>query len=74
LEIAPKMPWLFRNGLFILLSKNVAISNQIFESVSAGKMMNYRKVWCCKLDTPIASQNRSINEFLDCRIKDINCF
>ena len=72
LEVAAKTPWLLRNGMLILLSENQAISNKVFEAASVGRMEGYRKVWCCKLSTKIASHNRSINEFLNCHIRDIN--
>lgn len=72
LEVAKKVPWLLRNGMMILLSENLAVSNKVFEAASSGSMDHYRKVWCCKLSTRIASHNRSINEFLNCRIRDIN--
>lgn len=72
LEVAKKAPWLLRNGMLILLSDDSVISNKVFEVASFGNMEPYRKVWCCKLNTKIKSQNRSINEFLNCRIRNIN--
>ncbi len=72
LEVASKSPWLLRNGMLILLSKDNSISNKVFETASTGLLENYRKIWCCKLNTIITSQNRSINEFLNCRIRDID--
>ena len=72
LEVAKKVPWLLRNGMLILLSDDTAITNKVFEAASFGDLESYRKVWCCKLSTRIASHNRSINEFLNCRIRDLN--
>lgn len=72
LEVATKTPWLLRNGMFILLSKDKAISNKVFEAAYTGEMENYRKVWCCSLNTWISSQNRTINEFLNCHIKELD--
>lgn len=72
LEVANKIPLLLRNGMLILLSDNLSISNKVFDVAFSGNMEQYRKVWCCKLNTRIASHNRSINEFLNCRIRDIN--
>ncbi len=72
LEVAAKVPWLLKNGMLILLSDDQIISNKVFEAASTGKMQEYRKVWCCKLSTKIASHNRSINEFLNCRTRGIN--
>lgn len=72
LEVANKSSWLLRNGMLILLSDDSISSNKVFEAAYTGLMEEYRKVWCCKLSTRISSQNRSINEFLNCRIRDIN--
>lgn len=72
LEVAKKASWLLRNGMLILLSDDPVISNKVFEAATSGNMESYRKVWCCKLSTKITSHNRSINEFLNCRIRDIN--
>ncbi len=72
LEVSAKVPWLLRNGMLILLSDDNSMSNMIFEAASNHKLKGYRKVWCCKLNTMISSQNRTINEFLNCHIRDIN--
>lgn len=72
IEVSSKTPWLLRNGMLILLSKDNGISNKIFEAAYYGNLESYRKVWCGKLNTKIRSQNRTINEFLNCRIRDIN--
>lgn len=72
LEVAAKIPWLLKNGMLILLSEDQAISNRVFEAASAGRLEEYKKVWCCKLNTRIESHNRSINEFLNCHIRYIN--
>ena len=72
LEVASKSPWLLRNGMFILLSKDSSVSNKVFEAAYTGKMERFRKVWCCRLNTRITSQNRTINEFLNCRIRELD--
>ena len=72
LEVSLKTPWLLRKGMLILLSKDNGISNKVFEAAYYGKLEKYRKVWCGKLNTKIKSQNRTINEFLNCRIREIN--
>lgn len=72
LEVSLKIPWLLRNGMLILLSKDNGISNKVFEAAYYGNLAKYRKVWCGKLNTKIKSQNRTFNEFLNCRTRDID--
>ncbi len=67
IAIGPKIEWLFRNGICILFDDDTALNNKIFELMSEGAFPSYRKVWCCKPSTKIASKNRTINEFLNCR-------
>ncbi len=65
LVVAEKVPWVFRNGLMIVLCDENSISNEVFEAANRGKVAEYRKVWCCKPDTRIVAKNRAVNEFLD---------
>lgn len=67
IAIGKEIEWLFRNGICILFDDDTALNNKIFELMSEGEFPSYRKVWCCKPSTKIASKNRTINEFLNCR-------
>ena len=69
LVVAQTMPWLLRNGLMLLLSDDSSMNNRLFEAVNSNLNKDYRKVWCCKLNTYIVSRNRTINEFLDCHVR-----
>lgn len=66
LNVSHRCPWILRNGIMIVLCDDGSLCNKVFESANRGVMGNYRKVWCCKLSTRIASRNRPINEFLNC--------
>lgn len=72
LVVAEKVPWVLRNGLMLVLCDDNHISNQVFEAASRGMVGEYRKVWCCKPSTRIASRNRTVNEFLDCHTYHLN--
>lgn len=67
IAIAKDISWVLRNGIMFLLDEDSAISNKIFEIAENGEFTNYKKVWVCKPSTRIASQNRPLNEFLNCR-------
>ena len=66
LTVAEKVPWVLRNGIMIVMCDNNSINNKVFETANRGMVKEYRKIWCCKLNTKIMSQNRTINEFLNC--------
>lgn len=72
LSVSKMAPWLLRNGLMLILSDDSTMNNKIFEAANSGSIADYRKVWCCKLNTVILSRNRSINEFLNCHIRYMN--
>lgn len=72
--VASKVAWIMRNGLFIVLSDNASNNNMIFEATNQNGIDHYRKIWCCKIDTIIMNRNKTIHDFLNCRIcnlKDI---
>ena len=62
------MAWIMRNGLFIILSDNASNNNRIFEAANQNGIEHYRKIWCCKIDTMILNKDKTIHDFLDCRI------
>ena len=67
IAVASKVAWIMRNGLFIILSGNESIDNKIFEAANQNGIEQYRKIWCCKIDTMILSRNKTIHDFLNCR-------
>lgn len=67
LAVASKVAWIMRNGLFIILSDDVSKNNMIFEAANQNGIDQYRKIWCCKIDTMILSRNKTIHDFLNCR-------
>ena len=67
LAVASNVAWIIRNGLFIILTENNNINNLIFEAANQNGIELYRKIWCCKIDTMIMKQNRTIHDFLNCR-------
>lgn len=69
LTVAEKIPWLFYKGIMILFGHNNDRNNEVYEFISNHKILNeYRKVWCCDPDFNIESKNRTIEEFLDCHM------
>lgn len=66
LVISEKVSWLLRNGIFFLLSDDNAMNNKVFNAANNEEISKYRKVWCAKESTQIASKNRTLNEFLNC--------
>jgi len=67
LAVAEKVAWIMRNGLFIVLSDDVNMNNRVFEAANQNGINQYRKIWCCKLDTMISKRNKMIHDFLNCR-------
>lgn len=65
--VAAKVAWIMQNGLFIVLSDDVNTNNRVFEAANRNGIDQYRKIWCCKLDTMILKKNKSIHDFLNCR-------
>lgn len=68
LAVAYNAAWIMRNGLFIVLTDDVNINNRIFEAANQNGIEQYRKIWCCKLDTMILKKNKMIHDFLNCRV------
>ena len=67
LSIAANVPWIMRNGLFIVLSNDANMNNRLFEAANHNGIEKYRKIWCCRLDTMIWNKNKTIHDFLNCR-------
>lgn len=67
LAVAANIPWLLRNGIMILLDDNEIMSNKLYDIVSKYPVVNYRKVWCCKIDTKIKATGKTLHDFLNCR-------
>ena len=73
LTVAEKIPWLFYKGIMILFGYNNNRNNEVYEFISNHKILNeYRKVWCCDPDFNIESKNRTIEEFLDCHMCNLD--
>lgn len=68
MAVAANVAWIMRNGLFIVLSDDINTNNKVFEAANQNGIDQYRKIWCCKLDTMILKQNKTIHDFLNCRI------
>ena len=67
LAVGEKAAWILRNGLLLILSDDSRINNRIFEAANKNGIENYRKLWCCKLNTFITQKGKTINDFLNCR-------
>ena len=65
--VAEYAPWILRNGLMIIFTDDLDIDNKVFESANQNGLENYRKIWCCKPDTMIWRNGKTIDNFLDCR-------
>lgn len=72
ISVASNVAWIVRNGLFIILSNDININNKIFELANKNGIEEYRKIWCCKLDTIILKENKTINDFLNCRMCNLD--
>lgn len=68
LAVSDYAPWILRNGIMIIFTDNVNINNRIFEAANQNGIENYRKIWCCRPDTMIWQKGKAIDDFLDCRI------
>ena len=68
LAVSENTPWILRNGLMIILTNDLVIDNKIYEAANRNGIENYRKIWCCRPDTMIWQKGKAIDDFLDCRI------
>ena len=68
LAVAEYAPWILRNGMIIILTGNLYIDNRIYEAANHNGIENYRKIWCCSPDTMILQKRKTIENFLNYRI------
>lgn len=68
LAVAQKASWILRNGMMLVLSDDTGLNNRIYDAANKNGIENYRKLWCCRLNTFISKKGKSINDFLNCRI------
>lgn len=71
IAVSEKAPWILRNGLVLILTDDVGTNNRVFEAANKNGIENFRKLWCCKLNTLILQKGKTINDFLNCRTCDL---
>ena len=54
--------------MIIILTGNLYIDNRIYEAANHNGIENYRKIWCCSPDTMILQKRKTIENFLNYRI------